>query len=247
MARVEFCPPPSLSAERPITIFLNDVPVAVSQGSPYGLAELAVGYLLSEGLICDRDVLSSIACDEEALEARVFSTETVGEGYVPLHRVTSAGCARSSLAGEGSVIAPAPLESDAVFDADDLLAQMDRLCEESPKRNTGECVHGCGLGEQGRRDLLLVREDIGRHNAMDKLIGQAWLDRVGLSDKALFITGRISTEMALKAYRAGCPVLVSRRSATDEAARQAERLGVTLVSHCREGSMRVLSKPARVR
>ena len=64
-------------------------------------------------------------------------------------------------------------------------------------------------------------------DAMDKLVGQAWLDRVDVRDKALFITGRISCEMALKAHRAGCPVLVSRKSATDEAARRAEELGVT--------------------
>lgn len=62
----------------------------------------------------------------------------------------------------------------------------------------------------------------------------------------MFITGRISCQMALKAHRAGCPVLVSRKSATDEAARRAEELGVTLVSHCRDGRLRVLSCPDRI-
>ncbi|MSA96405.1 sulfurtransferase FdhD, partial [Gordonibacter urolithinfaciens] len=161
--------------------------------------------------------------------------------------VTSAGCARSALLADGGgVPSPRRLETAARFDADALLAQMDELCERSPRRNTGECVHGCGLGDGRTGGLLLVREDIGRHNAMDKLIGQAWLDRVPLDDKALFITGRISCEMALKAHRAGCPVLVSRKSATDEAARRAEELGVTLVSHCRDGRLRVLSCPDRI-
>ena len=81
---------------------------------------------------------------------------------------------------------------------------------------------------------------------MDKAVGQAWLERLPLHDKALFVTGRISCEMALKAHRAGCPVLVSRKSATDEAVSRAEALGVTLVSHCRDGFLRVLSHPDRI-
>lgn len=248
VARVEFCAPePAETAERPIRIFLNEVPVAVSQGSPYGLRELAVGYLLSEGLIADRERLVEVVEDAERSEVRVASGEHAVRGYVPLHRVTSAGCAKSALlAGDAGIGAPARLESDAVFDADALLACMDELCERSPRRNTGECVHGCGLAAAGEGRLLLVREDIGRHNAMDKLIGQAWLDRIDVRDKALFITGRISCEMALKAHRAGCPVLVSRKSATDEAARRAHELGVTLVSQCRDGALRVLSCPARI-
>ncbi len=238
---------PRSTAERPIRIYLNDTPVAVSQGSPYDLPELAVGYLLSEGLISDRDRFVEVQADAENEAVYVSSAETAEEGYVPLHRVTSAGCAQSALLrGKALVNEPSCLDTESRFKADDLLSQMDELCERSPRRNTGECVHGCGLGAPGAAELSLVREDIGRHNAMDKLIGQAWLDRVNVRDCALFITGRISAEMALKAYRAGCPVLVSRKSATDEAVHHASALGVTLVSHCREGRMRVLCCPERV-
>lgn len=248
MAQVEYrTAKDSTTAERPIRIFLNDIPVAVSQGSPHGLHELAVGYLLSEGLIADRESLVEVHADFDASAVYVSSGEQVEGGYIPLHRVTSAGCAQSALLQESPLISQTPVFSTKVcFDADDLLAQMEELCERSPRRNTGECVHGCGLGAANQSALLLVREDIGRHNAMDKLIGQAWLDRIDVCHKALFITGRISAEMALKAYRAGCSVLVSRKSATDEAARRADALGVTLVSHCREGGLRVLSHPERV-
>lgn len=264
MAVVEFVA--QATEEQPIRIFLNDVPVAVSQGSPYGLGELAVGYLLSEGLITDREQLAHVRIDEDASEVRVVSSEVAEEGYVPLHRVTSAGCAKSALlkgtaiepvapvvgacggtGADGGATADAAALDGARFSADALLAQMDELCERSPRRNTGECVHACGLGTGDAQSLIMAREDIGRHNAMDKLIGQAWLDRVDVRDKALFITGRISAEMALKAYRAGCPVLVSRKSATNEAVRSGEELGITLVSHCREGGMRVLSHPERIK
>lgn len=248
MAIVEYAAPvPRETAERPIRIYLNDAPVAVSQGSPYGLHELAVGYLLSEGLLSDRDRLVEVTADPEKAEVYVASGERAADGYVPLHRVTSSGCAQSALMRGGACVPDAARLSTTVrFDADALLSCMDELCERSPRRNTGECVHGCGLGVPGEDRLLLVREDIGRHNAMDKLIGQAWLDRVDVRDKALFITGRISAEMALKAYRGGCPVLVSRKSATDEAVRRAASLGVTLVSHCRDGRLRVLSCPERI-
>ncbi|MDO5023238.1 formate dehydrogenase accessory sulfurtransferase FdhD [Slackia piriformis] len=249
MAVIEYCcPSDRATAERSVRIFLNDVLVAVSQGSPYGLAELAVGYLLSEGFIAKRESLLSVDVDHEDAAVHVRSSEIASAAQAPLTRVTSAGCALSNvwnMRPEAAASSGQNLHT-AHFDADALLSCMDELCALSPRRNTGECVHGCGVAEAGATSLALVREDIGRHNAMDKLIGQAWLDRMDVAGCALFITGRISTEMALKAHRAGAAVLASRKSATDEAAWRAQELGLTLVSHCRDGSLRVLSCPDRI-
>ncbi len=248
MANVEYIPyTNSETSEHSIRIFLNGNAVAVSQGSPYSLKELAVGYLLSEGLITNRDSLSEVRADAQNSEVHVFSDENLTEGYVPLTRVTSAGCAKSALLSEKDCVPTlSALNSSVAFSADDILVCLEELCERSPRRNTGECVHGCGLLGAQSNKLLLVREDIGRHNAMDKLVGQAWLDRIDVRDKALLITGRISAEMALKAYRAGSPVLVSRKSVTGEAVNLASELGVTLVSHGRNDSLRVLTCHERI-
>lgn len=235
------------TVERAVRIFLNEIPVAVSQGSPYGLEELAVGYLLAEGLVSEREELTCVRADVARDEVHVFSAQEAPDDRIPLHRVTSSGCAQSAvLAAACAKEADQPLQASVRFEPEALLRLMDELCENSPHRNAGECVHGCGLGSPKAENLLIVREDIGRHNAMDKTIGQAWLDRMPTNDKALLITGRISCEMALKAYRAACPVLVSRKAATDEAARRAEELGLTIVSSCRAGGMRVLTHPERI-
>ncbi len=232
-----------LSRERPITIYLNDKPMAVSQGTPDNLSELAVGFLLSEGLLADRDKLRSVAADAEKSVAYVISDENAAEGRTIMRRVTSAGCSETRLLSD-VVLEPIHAQNNIRLHAEDISAMMDQLLLMSPRRNNGECVHGCGLGKNGT--LECVREDIGRHNAMDKLLGQAWLDRLDVSTMALFTTGRISYEMALKASQGGIAVMVSHKSVTDQAIEAAVELGMTLVGKCRDGRMEVLSWHDRV-
>ena len=236
----------SVTPEKPVSVFLNGQLVVQTQGSPHDLGDLGVGYLFTEGILSERDSLKSVEVDSLAHEVRIWSEELPPEDSA-VQRRASSGQSSSRL----RCLAFEPTSLAASFPvnflADDIVLQMDELCNRSPHRNAGNGVHGCGLGGGSRASLLLVREDLGRHNAMDKTLGRAWLDGVDFKDKALFITGRISAEMAMKACVAGVPLLVSRKSATEEAVARAQHLGITLVSHCRNNYLRVLTHPERIR
>lgn len=233
-----------VSREKPIKIFLNSKPMAVSQGTPENLPELAVGFLLAEGLISDRQKLRHVETDFEKTYVNVLSDERCDKGDRVLYRVSSSGCSQAALLNDLEVKPVVEGRYPCIFKADDLLRMMEQLCRMSPRRNDGECVHGCGIGNQG--ELVCVREDVGRHNAMDKLIGQAWLDCVVMHDMAMLTTGRISYEMTLKAVQSGVSVLVSHKSVTDSAVEAAIDLGITLVGKCRDNSLQVLSHHHRI-
>lgn len=251
MARVEVCAQEDCRPGREATlrVYLNGRLVGASQGTPEDLADFGAGYLLSEGWISDRDRLGPIEVDGIARAVRLSTTEAIPEELVLRWRTSSASLAATLPLNASSVLRPAntSAKDDPVrFDANDIAAQMKRLEEASPKRGSGECVHCCGAGAQRSQELLFVREDLGRHNAMDKLIGHAWLEEMPLDNCALFITGRISAEMAFKALRAKAPVLVSLKSATSEAVDLANREGLTIISHCRDDSMLIHSHPERI-
>jgi len=234
-----------MPAERPITLYMNDVEVATVQATPSDLEEMAAGFLVAEGLMADRDALISIDVDHKRGLVYVSTTEAVPDDMVYKTRYVTSGCGKGiTFSSVGHARGLDHVESDATVDSQvlyDLMGQMARGAV--AYRDTGG-VHACGLGRDGK--LVLVREDVGRHNALDKLLGRAWLDRVPAADAVLLTTGRISYEMAVKAAKARVPIVVSRTAVTDLAAEIAGELGITLAGYARGGKITVYTHPRRI-
>ncbi|MBE0476360.1 MAG: formate dehydrogenase accessory sulfurtransferase FdhD [Coriobacteriia bacterium] len=238
--------PRGLPAERPVTIHLNDAEIATVQASPDDLEELAVGFLVAEGILADRAAFRSVDVDHKRGMVYVVSDEQVPEDLARRTRYVTSGCGGGlTFASIGHARGLERVSSGTTVDASELYGMMGEMARAATSyRDTGG-MHACGLGRDG--SLAIVREDVGRHNALDKLLGRAWMDGVPTADAVLLTTGRVSYEMAVKAAKARVPVVVSRSAVTDLAAELAEELGITLVGYARGGKMNVYTHAERVR
>lgn len=232
--------------EQAIRLYVNDNLIAVTQGTPDNLDELAIGYLVAEGCVTRKADIVSIDVDPLLKQVHVVLAPACMTTDNVQYRVSSASVVPQVIKPFVPYQAGDKPLDDFRIKANDIACHMQELLLASPKRNDGECVHGAGLGGRREQGLLVVREDIGRHNALDKVVGWAWLNDVSLIDKALFITGRISAEMVIKTYQSGARILVSHKSPTEEALWRAQEMGVTLVARCREESMQVFTHAYRI-
>jgi len=232
--------------EVPLTVFLNDREFVTLVCSPAGFEELVAGFLLVEGIVGARADLREIAVRPE--EGLVWVTTGSGSGEAEelfLKRCLASCCGRgrstvyfmndAGLAAVESALAVTP----------DLIRRLDLEREERSGvfRETGG-THGAALCSV--EGLVYFREDIGRHNAVDKVLGRAFLDGVSLDDKMIFLSGRVSSEMVVKAARARVPLIASRAAATDLALRMAADLNITVVGFLRGDRFNVYTGPQRV-
>ena len=215
------------------------------QSTPENLSDLGVGFLLAEGFITDRDGLESVDVDHKRGLVYVRTREVAPPDVAERRRYVTSGCGKGiTFASVGHARGIEPIASDAKIGSELIYDLMGALARSAAAyRDTGG-MHSCGLIVDG--ELVLVREDVGRHNALVKLFGRAWLDRVETQDGVLLTTGRISYEMAVKAAKAKVPIVVSRTAVTDLAAEIAERAGLTLVGYARGGKLVVYTNPQRV-
>ncbi|NTU71953.1 MAG: formate dehydrogenase accessory sulfurtransferase FdhD [Coriobacteriia bacterium] len=235
----------SMPSETPVTIHLNDREIATTQATPHDLEDLAAGFLLSEGLLVDRDALVSIDADAKRGLVWVTSTEDVPADIGDRTRYLTSGCGRGvTFASVADARGLAPIESALRVSADDLYDLVGAMARRAEMYRDSGGVHACGLARGN--ELLIVREDVGRHNALDKVLGRAWLDRVPTTDAILLSTGRISYEMTVKAGKSRVPIAVSRSAVTDLAADVAAGLNITLVGYARGGKLTVYTVPERV-
>jgi FdhD protein len=209
--------------------------------------ELAVGFLLSEGFISKKEDLKSIRLDDDSgiVEAVLTADCSLAEELWGKRAVTS-GCGKGatfyhlmdSLQAKqvSSGISVTPVQ---VYG---LMKELNRLSE--LYRETGG-VHNSALADGN--SILIFREDIGRHNAVDKIRGASFLEDIPLQNKILVTTGRISSEIVVKVAKMGVPILISRSAPTSLALDLAERTGLTVIGYARGRRMTVYSGKERFR
>lgn len=235
----------AMPSETPVTIYLNDREIATTQATAHDLEAMAAGFLLSEGLLSDRAKLSAIDVDAKRGLVWVASAEEVPDDLAERKRYLTSGCGRGmTFASVGHARGLAPVESDLRLGADELYDLIGEMARRSDRYRDSGGVHACGLARAGK--LEIVCEDVGRHNALDKVVGRAWLNGVPTADSVLLSTGRLSYEMTVKAAKSRVPLAVSRSAVTDLAAQIADELHITLVGYARGGKLTVYTHPERV-
>jgi FdhD protein len=234
-----------LAVEEPLEIRVNGSPVAVTMRTPGHDEELALGFLRSEGIPAEA------AHPTEDLAANVVEVD-VGEDF-DLDRLrrnfyTSSSC---GVCGKGALeavaVEAAAVTSDPIVSAEVVAALPERLRESQPTFAVTGGLHATGLFD-GTGELICVREDVGRHNAMDKVIGYAFLEGLlPLAAHVLCVSGRLSFELVQKAAVAGCPIMVAVGAPSSLAVELARDRGLTLCGFVREGRVNVYTEPQRIR
>ena len=232
-----------IAVEEPLEIRIAGEPVAVTMRTPGHDEELALGFALSEGLR-PRSARppDDLAANAIELDATDFDPERLRRSFY-----TSSSCGVCGKGALEAVAVEAPrVQSELHVDAAVIATLPERLRAEQASFSVTGGLHATGLFGAGG-ELLVLREDVGRHNAMDKVIGRAFLDgRLPLGDAMLCVSGRLSFELVQKAAVAGCPLLVAVGAPSSLAVELAGDRGITLCGFVRDGRLNVYTEPWRV-
>ena len=232
-----------VAVEEPLEIRIGGEPVAVTMRTPGNDEELALGFCLTEGLQPESArVPDDLAANSVDVDASGFDPDRLRR-----HFYTSSSC---GVCGKGAVEAvsiAAPRVESALEVEEAVVASLPtRLLEAQAAFAATGGLHATGLFAPDG-ELVLAREDVGRHNALDKVVGRAFLDGLlPLFGHVLCVSGRLSFELVQKAAVAGCPVLVAVGAPSSLAVELADDRGVTLCGFVRDGRVTVYTEPWRI-
>jgi FdhD protein len=232
-----------LAVEEPLEIRIGGAPVAVTMRTPGHDEELALGFALSEGLHpVGARLPDDLAANTIELDAPGFDPGRLQRSF---YTTSSCGvCGKGAL--EAVAVEAPPVESTLQVPAALVAVLPDRLREAQAAFASTGGLHATGLFTASG-ELVCAREDVGRHNAMDKVIGRAFLDGLlPLSEHLLCVSGRLSFELVQKAAVAGCPVVVAVGSPSSLAVELALDRGITLCGFVRDGRLNVYTRPDRI-
>jgi FdhD protein len=253
--------PDTLAVEEPLEIRVGGSAFVVTMRTPGHDVELAAGFLVSEGIVArGDDIRSAIHCGGPATGGAENTYNVLDVSLAPhvpapdpslaraFYTTSSCGvCGKAGIDAVRTVSSYEVVGDDVRVDAELLTTLPDRLREHQVVFDKTGGLHAAGLFDAATGDLLVLREDVGRHNAVDKVVGWAALNgRLPLRGTVLQVSGRASFELVQKAVMAGIPVLAAVSAPSSLAVELAESSGLTLIGFLRGRSMNVYTRAERI-
>ncbi len=231
--------------EAVVTLYLNDEELATLLVTPHKLKELAVGFLFSEGILKRIADLKKVLVDDKKGIIWVETERKTYLGKLIHKRFLTSGCGKgTSFLDISGIKEMKKLDSEMRVTREKISELMKAMFKQAELYKAAGGIHSSALSDGDK--IIAMSEDIGRHNTFDKILGECLLGGTDTKNKILLTTGRISSEMLLKAAKTEIPVLISRSAPTNLAVEAAEKLGVTLAGYARASSVRVYANDWRI-
>ncbi len=228
-----------LAIETPYTVALNDVTIGASMVLPIGLEEFGVGFLFGQGYIKKPgEVKEVLVCPEGRI-----SVYADVESMEPKEVIVTSGCGGTGKISKEMLTGEFEPLSEYTMSFPEIRSFILQVLNASPLSQETHCVHGCGLWSDGK--LVAFFEDVGRHNAVDKIMGAILLGRAP-TRAAVYTTGRLTSDMVLKCARIGIPIIMSRTAPSSLGLAIADRAGATLIGYARPERLNAFTHPERI-
>ena len=217
-----------IAGEHPLTLYVDKREIVTLMTLGAAPEALAIGYLRNQRLVGSVEEILSVQVDWDVAAVAVTTRNGIADldGRMEKRTVTT-GCGQGTVFGAlMDEIESIQLPSDAVITQETFYGLIDSVRRYETVYKQAGAVHGCALAKGA--EILLFVEDVGRHNAVDAIAGNMWLDRIDGADKIFYTTGRLTSEMVIKCAQMGIPILVSRSGLTQMGYEIAQKVGITM-------------------
>ena len=235
--------PTPIAGEHPLTLYVDKREIVTLMTLGQAPEALAIGYLRNQRLVKSIEEIEAVQVDWETGSVAVTTRKPIKSLKEKMRkRTVTTGCGQGTVFGDlMAEIDSVKLRNDVSLTEDALHALLEAVRHEEAIYKSAGAVHGCALAENAAANgaaavkILCFVEDVGRHNAVDAIAGQMWLDGVDGSDKIFYTTGRLTSEMVIKAAQMQIPFLVSRSGLTQMGYEIADKLGITMIGRAAGG------------
>jgi len=228
-----------IAGEHPLTLYVDKREIVTLMTLGQAPEALAIGYLRNQRLVRSIEEIAAVQVDWETASVAVTTRKPIKSLQEKMKkRTVTTGCGQGTVFGDlMEEVDAIQLRNDVSLTEDALHAALEAVRHEETVYKSAGAVHGCALlaNSASAVKVLYFVEDVGRHNAVDAIAGQMWLDGVDGSDKIFYTTGRLTSEMVIKAAQMGIPFLVSRSGLTQMGYEIANKVGITMIGRAAGG------------